>query len=702
MNLKEQAEIFLRRGWPIFPVGGEDGKRPLVKWGSVVVTTAEQVDEWLERLPVTGWGLPTGKTSGVVVVDVDGETMPEGLEPTYTVVTPRGGWHFYYRCAEPVKNSTSKIADKVDIRGDGGYVVLPGSVRPDGRTYVEEGGEIAPMPDRLLEACRAAPAKPTLLVLRSEPTSSDIYHRAEAYVDKCQPAISGQSGHAQTLSVARALVSGFALQPGDAMALLGRFNARCSPPWSEKELQHKIDSALATPDPSGRPHGYLIDEVEEITLIDDLPEPRLIPPPVDLRTDRIDDQVREEIVERIENEGEIGRAFLRWCRETARIWQPGLATGAVLTLGAHLAARQYHWRGTTSHLYVLGLAPSGTGKDNPAKRLSACLGEALMGSVPSTKVLRDAVELASEEGRGVTLVSGEVAKLLKQVLSGRCPAYLAGASQVMLELATWGVEPIRWDRPAIDQAQGRQQVIHAPCLSIYGTATPADLVDTMGEGAVADGLFGRFLVFRSQSQLPDKEVHRIPPPMPNDLRVMLADAGRARDAWIATGDPDSITIPPPVEIPGTAGSIVADYDQALHRRRQAGDTGGIPDELVARSAEHATRIAIALAGLSVSPRIDARTERLACDIAELCSREMAGLITKHAAGDGWERGLKRIMAAMHRLAGADGRVRQRDLLASVRAKETKQWIQALVDEGSLRVHATANTRGRPSVWYEAS
>jgi len=700
MSLREQAEIFLRRGWPIFPVGGEDGKRPLVKWGGIIMTTDDQVEEWLDTLPVTGWGLPTGSASGIVVIDVDGDVMPDGLEPTFTVTTPRGGWHFYYRATDEVRNSTSKLAEKVDVRGDGGYVVLPGSLRPDGRTYVEQGGEMVPMPEALLAQCRAAPKKPTLMVLSTAPTPSDIVRRAEAYVARCEPAISGSGGHAQTLSVARALVSGFALQAGDALALLSDYSARCSPPWSPKELEHKIQSAVSTPDPSGRPHGYLLDAVEEYTLVDDLDEPVMRPPAVDLRAERIDDQQREELVERIAGTGEIGRSFIRWVRETSRIWQPGLAAGAALALGASLAARRYHWRGTTSHLYVLGLAPSGTGKDNPAKRLSACLGASLMGSVPSTKVLRDALDAASTDGHGVTLVNGEIAKTLRILVGTKCPAYLAGTAQLLLEMATWGVEQVRWERPAIDQGMGRQQVIESPCLSVFGTATPADLVETLGDGAIADGLFGRFLVFRSQSDLPDKHVHLIPAPMPKDLQGMLADANRGREMWLASGDPDAMAAPQPEELPGTRGDIIADYDDALHKRRQAKDTGGIPDELVARSAEHATRIAIALAGLRPTPTVDARIERLACDLAEMCQREMTGLVVRHSASDSWERGLKRVTAAIHKLAGADGFVRQRDLLAAVRAKETKQWIQALIDEGTIRAHEKPNTRGRSSVWFQ--
>ncbi len=80
--------------------------------------------------------------------------------------------------------------------------------------------------------------------------------RARAYVDKIPGAVSGAGGHARTFAVARALITGFCLSESDALRLLVEYNARCSPPWSENELGHKIRSALTTP--SDKPRGWLL------------------------------------------------------------------------------------------------------------------------------------------------------------------------------------------------------------------------------------------------------------------------------------------------------------------------------------------------------------------------------------------------------------------------------------------------------------
>ena len=105
----------------------------------------------------------TGRASGLVVVDVDGdegiaslrdlERRYEPLPITASVVTPSGGQHFYF--AHPgghVPNSASALAAGLDIRGDGGYVLMPPSIGTSGRRYEpDERCPFAPLPGWLAE-----------------------------------------------------------------------------------------------------------------------------------------------------------------------------------------------------------------------------------------------------------------------------------------------------------------------------------------------------------------------------------------------------------------------------------------------------------------------------------------------------------------------------------------------------------------------
>lgn len=60
---------------------------------------------------------------------------------------------------------------------------------------------------------------------------------------KCEPSISGAGGHNAALRAACVIVGGFDLHGGMAESLFSEWNGRCSPPWSVRELAHKLRSA---------------------------------------------------------------------------------------------------------------------------------------------------------------------------------------------------------------------------------------------------------------------------------------------------------------------------------------------------------------------------------------------------------------------------------------------------------------------------
>lgn len=86
----------------------------------------------------------------------------------------------------------------------------------------------------------------------------EVVERARRYCSKLDGAVSGSGGHNTTIHVACILVKGFDLGEADAMTLMREWNLKCSPAWSEKELQHKVKSAAALSD--DRKRGWLLGE----------------------------------------------------------------------------------------------------------------------------------------------------------------------------------------------------------------------------------------------------------------------------------------------------------------------------------------------------------------------------------------------------------------------------------------------------------
>ncbi len=76
--------------------------------------------------------------------------------------------------------------------------------------------------------------------------------RARQHLAKMLPAIEGQNGSRAAFKAALAMVRGFALEPDDALRLLAEdYNPRCVPPWSDAELQHKVEDAARSTIPRG-------------------------------------------------------------------------------------------------------------------------------------------------------------------------------------------------------------------------------------------------------------------------------------------------------------------------------------------------------------------------------------------------------------------------------------------------------------------
>lgn len=130
---------YARRGVPVFPCE-PGGKRPLTPNGFWEATTDEGVvRRWWGGWPSANVGVPTGEASGLLVLDVDAGDGLDSIvdlalrrgEPPRTARarTGGGGEHLYFAFSadEEVRNSQGYLGPGLDVRGAGGYVIVPPS-----------------------------------------------------------------------------------------------------------------------------------------------------------------------------------------------------------------------------------------------------------------------------------------------------------------------------------------------------------------------------------------------------------------------------------------------------------------------------------------------------------------------------------------------------------------------------------------------
>jgi Bifunctional DNA primase/polymerase, N-terminal len=153
----EAALDYARCGIPVFPCNPID-KKPLTPNGFKDATRDEaQILGWWQQYPNAMIGAPMGPASGVWAVDLDVDparkidgkaTLDQlaaqrgALPPTWATITPRGGRHliFAWDSNVDIRNSAGKIGPGIDVRGNGGYIVLPPSRNATGGTYQWEPG----------------------------------------------------------------------------------------------------------------------------------------------------------------------------------------------------------------------------------------------------------------------------------------------------------------------------------------------------------------------------------------------------------------------------------------------------------------------------------------------------------------------------------------------------------------------------------
>lgn len=153
-------------GWAVFPVSALT-KKPLTPHGCKdAKKSVGAIKAWWRKWPDASVGVATGSASNLLVIDedIDEEKGLNGYESmrdwqaehgelpeTVRAITGRGGAHSYYHYEGNDIGNRAGILEGVDVRGEGGYVVAPPSIHPNGTAYEweypPEEYELAPLDD---------------------------------------------------------------------------------------------------------------------------------------------------------------------------------------------------------------------------------------------------------------------------------------------------------------------------------------------------------------------------------------------------------------------------------------------------------------------------------------------------------------------------------------------------------------------------
>ncbi|BEU99976.1 bifunctional DNA primase/polymerase [Novosphingobium olei] len=276
-DLLAAALAYASNGLPVFPCHPET-KRPLTERGFKEASSdPEQVRAWWSKWPRAMIGLPTGQVSGAWVLDIDD---PAAFEAACTVELPATkrcttgkGYHLYfaYDPSDPIRNAQFNSRTGwpfpelpgAEVRGDGGYVIVPPSRHPSGRLYAWEcEGEPKQAPAALRKLLKKTErsAEKSRQDCRSA-NGQDTAYGLRALEDECAKVRSAPDGGQECALNEAALKVGQLVAGGELSASTARgrllaaglgmpsYNPR--DPWTTDAVVSKVERGLV--DGAGTP-----------------------------------------------------------------------------------------------------------------------------------------------------------------------------------------------------------------------------------------------------------------------------------------------------------------------------------------------------------------------------------------------------------------------------------------------------------------
>lgn len=400
---------------------------------------------------------------------------------TYTEVSPSGtGVKCIARCTvQGMRGRKLRVDDgQIEIYTQGRYFTITGDVLGTGSI------NDATLPAKQLLNTQKTAYEPPKQTVR--PDRPDYWEeRAQKYIEKYPTAVSGYGGHDVTFRLVCVLVNGFMADPEEAMLLLSDWNDRCDPPWEDSELEHKIRQAIQAGEREGV-IGYMYDSEPEVIVDDSEYEVELegLMQKMSVETSPMPSEV-------FQVPGFIGK-LMEYINSQNPRDNPTLSLIAALAFQATLAGRKImDESGTRSNLFIVGIAPSGGGKQAPQDCIKRIAYFAGCDEMIQPKVTGDtAIARCLDRSPSVLLNMDEYGHYLRQLGSARASGSEGQINATLLSL--WNVQT-HWSPKAMANNDANI-IIEQPCLSFVGWTVPHNFWENLDESFLDDGFCARLLV----------------------------------------------------------------------------------------------------------------------------------------------------------------------------------------------------------------
>lgn len=683
----DAALELLDRGFSIIPIRPGE-KRPPERWPwkefQSRQPTPEEVEAWFTRWPGANLALVTGSVSGVWAMDADGPAGEAWLRanlPTTGIYsrTPRGGCHAIYALPAGVTMENGvKVGPELDVRGEGGYILVPPSV-VNGVAY---RWEFTPGLDGWDDLAEYA-WSPKVVSLEARREGNLNLDLSLAPDPASRLSLVLQGGRNNALAVKAGRWFGLGMDLDEVMLTATSWNQRlCSPPLGEKELKATVRSVWRTHQRNHPP-------------IDPDPDALAEAPP------EVADAAASDVPDTVLHPGGLLGQTMEYIEAASAASHPLFNLAAAITLlGATAGQRVMTETGLRTNFYCVCLGYSGSGKDAPHSAIEALLGRPslakLLGPNDPTSAAAILHWLKLEGQQSALLRLDEVGFLLRAARDTRSPAHQIPGMLMQLFSAT--------DRGYSKSYAGADPIKlwwHHVCL--YGSSTPLRFWESLTSSEVVDGFLARLLLFESRhpASLPKTGVWFPDPP-----EFLVASLERIHAIPVPTvGAGNLAQRPEPLVVGKNNAALEAFRPWALayhERRNDARERNPTASAIYGRAGEHASKLALVHAlsrhgHLAPDEAVDAQDVAWACALVDHLVETAIRGVVENVADNDWHRLEQRVLAIVRA-----GRTVERPGLTAREIgrrmhqpnRVLKDLLDSMVSHGLLVVETIKPSRGR--------
>ncbi|HLP85453.1 MAG TPA: DUF3987 domain-containing protein [Phycisphaerales bacterium] len=371
--------------------------------------------------------------------------------------------------------------------------------------------------------------------------------------------------------------------------------------------------------------------------------------------------------------------------------QPVLALGGAIALMAALAGRNVRdQRRNRTNLYILAIAPSGSGKEHARrinKRILTECGSDLEG--PEDLASDAGLVTAVDERPAILMQIDEFGRFLRTIGDASRNPHAFNIVSVLMKMYS-SADHYYFGKAYVDSSRNKR--IEQPCVTLYATSAPEHFRRAISPDAMADGFLARLLLFEgdadSQRQWSD------------DSSVPQGIITQAK-AWAhmpLTLDEAGRLVPPVVYASTEARTrfeALADLVDAMTRGAREEERA-----VWGRTEELASRLALVFAcSRSTEPHIDEAAANWGCDLATYCTRRLLFMAHENLAYNEFDSHQKKALRLARERGGRLTKSQFGRAFQHLNKRDRETLLQNLLETKQLK-EVEVKTGGRDGIVYQ--